>query len=363
MHLRVAVASLLVAALGSAAPAHETWMMPSAFTASVGQEVRLDVGSGMEFPLPESPIQAGRVTSAKYRLGGGEFDAAASTTNEGSLVLRQTFERAGLATVWLDLKPKEIVLTDDEVAEYLDEIDATLSVRSAWASQKGHRAWKETYTKHAKTFVAVGDASRDASWKLGVGAALEIVPTGNPSAVAVGGDFPVELWAGSKPLPNVSVGLMAEGSTHRVFRTTDAGGRATFPIERPGRALLFAVWLRPAADGQSWISDFCTVTFEAHRLQPTPAAPGQYVLIRETTALVDRTVVFTNLENGKPLEFPLGGNQVIAGVDEGVTGMRAGERRKLIVPPTLGTRTRYQDGLSPEATLYYDVELVEIVKD
>ena len=93
------------------------------------------------------------------------------------------------------------------------------------------------------------------------------------------------------------------------------------------------------------------------------AVPGQHVSIRESTALADGTIVFTNLEDGKPLKFLLGGNQVIAGVDEGVTGMRAGERRKLIVPPKLSKRSTYPEGLSPDATLYYDIELVEIVKD
>jgi len=56
----------------------------------------------------------------------------------------------------------------------------------------------------------------------------------------------------------------------------------------------------------------------------------------------------------------LGGQQVIDDVDEGVTGMRIGERRKLIVPPALSRRSTYPDGLSPEDTLYYDVELIGI---
>ena len=92
-----------------------------------------------------------------------------------------------------------------------------------------------------------------------------------------------------------------------------------------------------------------------------PAAkPGQYVLIHETTALADGTVIYSTRTKGKPLKFLLGGKQAIDGVDEGVTGMQVGERRKLIVPPKLSKRTTYQDGLSPDATLYYEIELVEI---
>jgi FKBP-type peptidyl-prolyl cis-trans isomerase len=92
-----------------------------------------------------------------------------------------------------------------------------------------------------------------------------------------------------------------------------------------------------------------------------PAAKsGQHVLIHETTALADGTVIYSTRTKDKPLKFLLGGKQAIDGVDEGVTGMQVGERRRLIVPPKLSKRITYQDGLSPDATLYYEIELVEI---
>ena len=62
-----------------------------------------------------------------------------------------------------------------------------------------------------------------------------------------------------------------------------------------------------------------------------------------------------------PLKFLLGGDQVIAGVDEGVTGMRVGKRRTLIVPPALSVRSVYPAHTPPDATLYYDITLVAIL--
>ncbi len=93
-----------------------------------------------------------------------------------------------------------------------------------------------------------------------------------------------------------------------------------------------------------------------------PAArPGRSVRIHETTTLADGTVIYSTRTNDNPLKFLLGGNQVIAGVDQGVTGMRVGERRKLVVPPSLSRRSVYPPNTPPEAILYYDIELVEIV--
>ena len=94
-----------------------------------------------------------------------------------------------------------------------------------------------------------------------------------------------------------------------------------------------------------------------------PAAKaGQTVRIHETLSLPDGRVISTSRKNNQTVTFLLGGKQVIAGVDEGVTGMRVGERRKLLVPPSLDGRTFDPKFIPPDAIRHYDVELVEIVK-
>jgi len=72
---------------------------------------------------------------------------------------------------------------------------------------------------------------------------------------------------------------------------------------------------------------------------------------------------FYSLERpAPPIKFTLGEKQVIAGVDEAVTGMKVGEIRKLIVSPALSKRQDYPPNLSPDSTLLYKIELVEIIK-
>lgn len=91
----------------------------------------------------------------------------------------------------------------------------------------------------------------------------------------------------------------------------------------------------------------------------TAARSGQQVTIHETTTLPSGGLIYTS-RGGTPITFRLGGNQVITGVDEGVTGMRVGERRLLVVPPALSRRAAYPANTPPDSTLHIDVELIAI---
>ncbi len=61
-----------------------------------------------------------------------------------------------------------------------------------------------------------------------------------------------------------------------------------------------------------------------------------------------------------PLSFSIGGKNVIAGWDEGVVGMKVGGKRKLIVPPDLAYGSQGQLGIPPNATLYFEIELLKL---
>lgn len=90
---------------------------------------------------------------------------------------------------------------------------------------------------------------------------------------------------------------------------------------------------------------------------------GDEVIIHETTSYMSGKLIFSSRRDaGQPVKFQVGAKQAIQGVDEGVRGMKIGEIRKMIVPPELSKRSAYPDFLSPDSTLLYEVELIDIPK-
>ena len=61
-----------------------------------------------------------------------------------------------------------------------------------------------------------------------------------------------------------------------------------------------------------------------------------------------------------PFQFQIGAGQVIAGWDLGVRCMLIGERRELIIPPELGYGERGKPPVPPNATLLFEIELVNL---
>jgi len=92
------------------------------------------------------------------------------------------------------------------------------------------------------------------------------------------------------------------------------------------------------------------------------ARSGHVVVVHYTGWLPNGEQFDSTRDTGEPRSFQLGARRdVIAGWEEGVTGMQIGGKRRLVVPPHLGYGARGVPGaIPPNATLVYEFELLDI---
>jgi peptidylprolyl isomerase len=90
------------------------------------------------------------------------------------------------------------------------------------------------------------------------------------------------------------------------------------------------------------------------------AAPGKTLSVFYTGKL-DNGKVFDSNVGKAPMTFQLGGGQLIPGFEQGVTGMKAGGKRTITIPPALGYGEQGAgDAVPPNSALVFEIELVDV---
>ncbi len=96
------------------------------------------------------------------------------------------------------------------------------------------------------------------------------------------------------------------------------------------------------------------------------ATAGKTVKVHYTGWLYNTTVTnfkgaqFDSSAGKPPFAFTLGAGKVIAGFDQGVTGMKVGGKRTVFIPSDLGYGSGGTNGIPGNSGLVFDLELVEV---
>lgn len=160
-----------------------------------------------------------------------------------------------------------------------------------------------------------------------------------------------------------AVGLTAcngggDGSVAPTTAGPDAEG-PTATIPREGiPATLEGAGGPPPVEGEATVTASGLRIIDVEVGTGEAVGPGQLVAVHYTGWLPDGTQFIRTRDFGPPDEFTLGSGEMIQGFDEGVTGMRAGGKRWLIIPPELAQGV-FPGSVPPDTDLIFEVELID----
>lgn len=108
-----------------------------------------------------------------------------------------------------------------------------------------------------------------------------------------------------------------------------------------------------------------TSNIKTNNMEEKISKAGDVLVMNYTGRLENGTVFDSNVlpefNHVQPFEFILGAGQVIQGWDEGLVGMKIGDKKTLVIPPEKGYGDRAVGNIIPaNSTLIFEVELVGI---
>jgi uncharacterized GH25 family protein len=248
-------------ACAAAGTAHDLWIEPSSFTPAPATRlaVRLRIGQlfqGDPFPRDAKLMVRFAVLGA---AGESPIPGVPDTDPAGYLIagppgLYELVYTSNHASVTLDAAKFEKYLAD----EGLERISALRARRGLSGSPV-----REIFSRCAKSLIEVG-GDPGSGYDRVLGLRLELIPGKNPYTLAPGQELPVRLLYGGAPLANAQVAAISKDQpTKQVAARTDAQGRASLRLDRPGVWLVKAVHMiaAPAPSGADWESIWASLTF------------------------------------------------------------------------------------------------------
>lgn len=270
MRKAIWVAAFLCSA--SAAQAHDFWLQPRSFQATVNTPVpfTIQVGHGKD-----RQRWAGRVERVvQFRSLGptGAVDHKADLKAQPSPVDAEiAFRSPGVHVVVFETTPAESDLPALRFNDYAKAEGLTPALRFREQTKSTDKPGRELYSRRCKALIRVGqpDGKPQPQVTRPVGLTLEIVPERDPYALGPNDDLPVRILFEGRPLSGALVKLTSLEFDARPIAThlSDSAGRAAFKVPRTGTWLLNVIWTKPISNNPKadFETTFSSLTFSFWR--------------------------------------------------------------------------------------------------
>ncbi|MGI8705112.1 MAG: DUF4198 domain-containing protein [Sphingomicrobium sp.] len=264
--LKLIQSAALFIAFTGIAEAHDSWLQPKTYQAAAGDRVPLTfyVGHhGEQHSAKLSPRPSWLLAmKARGSVGTANLLKARGFKPSAGVPL----DRPGTYLLSLDTRDFRNPMSAKNFETYLEE-EGLAGAEAAWRrAPVTSRKVRESYRRHAKALVQVGTGPQALEGPVTqrIGQRLEIVPGANPYALGAGSSLPATVWFRGKPLAGalVTLGDLDRPKDPLVTVRSDAAGRVSFRLPRPGRWMMNVVWSVPSsAASTDFETSFSSLTF------------------------------------------------------------------------------------------------------
>jgi hypothetical protein len=241
-----------VAIGGSAAQAHDFFLLPDQFSSGRAGPVDVQATVGSSFPTPENVVTADRVDRL-FAEGAGKPRLTVVGTGTKALNLRLAGASRGTVAAAVKAKDRDVEYAEDRIPLILEEYRVSPEAVAAVNNLAKPRALKVVSRRFAKTLVCVDACGNRAAAARPFGADLEFVAAG-PSVDHF------RLLNRGQPLARYPVDVVQQNGK-RLHLTTDAKGEVHLPATLKGSMMLFAALMTPPTTGERFTLDLSTLTF------------------------------------------------------------------------------------------------------
>ncbi len=243
---------------------HEFWIEPARYAQPAGEPLIAQLKNGQDFAGNNQTFFERRFTRFEL-IGDGQVLPVAGRSGDIP-ALTAYVPGDGLWTIVHETTPLKLTYKTWEKFQAFADHKAFPDIRARHDARGLPEAgFVETYTRHAKALVAVGDG---VGADVATGMETEFVALANPYTDDLTAGFPVRLLYQAAPRADAQIEIFdraPDGSVTVTTTRTDAAGEAVIPVQSGHEYLLDGVVLRPAdpatEDDAVWRTLWAALTF------------------------------------------------------------------------------------------------------